>query len=52
MSKRSESEADRVWKDKLDQCVSQEEAVILICVAIALAGIVFVASIASAAVVI
>jgi hypothetical protein len=49
MSKRSESEADRVWKDKLDQCVSPEEVVIVICVAIALAGILLVSTMASAA---
>ena len=47
MSKRSETEADRVLKDKLDQRVSPEEAVILVFVAIALAGILLVSNLAS-----
>jgi hypothetical protein len=36
MCKREESPADRVWKEKLAECASPEEAVILLVVAAAL----------------
>ena len=48
MSKRYESEADRVWRDKIDHRLSFEETMALICALGALAGILLIASVVTA----
>ena len=39
MSKRDESAADRLWKEKLDTCMSPDEAITILVVAIASIGL-------------
>ena len=45
MSKERESEADRVWKEKLDPAGSCEEAIVLLILLIAAGALAFVAGI-------
>ena len=42
MANRPESAGDRLWREKLDLCSSQKEAVVLVCMLLAVAGVFFI----------
>jgi hypothetical protein len=45
MSKERESEADRIWKEKVDPTASREEVIVLLILLIAAGALAFVAGI-------